>query len=106
VAYAAAKQHTQDRPVLIAATAHWAKFGVNVYRALHDIPAESPLPQDIAEMSGCQLNRLIARETNQTHIPRNLDELDKIPARFEQVIDADIPSIENSVCEFIEKPAS
>jgi threonine synthase len=105
VAYAAARKHAQGRPVLIAATAHWAKFGINVYRALHGIAAEEPLPQEIADMSGCQLNRLIAAETNQAHIPANLDELDRIPVRFEQIIDSDVPSIENAVSKFVENVA-
>ena len=33
-----------ENPVLIASTAHWAKFGDNVYRALHGIEPGAPLP--------------------------------------------------------------
>jgi hypothetical protein len=48
---------------------------------------------------------LIAAETNQAHIPANLDELDRIPVRFEQIIDSDVPSIENAVSKFVENVA-
>ena len=37
VAYRAAENLRGENPVLIASTAHWAKFGDNVYRALHGI---------------------------------------------------------------------
>ena len=44
VAYAAAQNLRGENPVLIASTAHWAKFGNNVYRALHGIEPSGELP--------------------------------------------------------------
>ena len=103
VAYKAAENlRDSDVPVLVASTAHWAKFGNNVYRALHDMSLEDELPNDVAALSGCQLNELIAKETKQDFIPRGLAELDALPIRFTQTIDGDVRSIEKAVCSFLE----
>jgi threonine synthase len=45
VAYSAAKACAGTNPIVVAATAHWAKFGISVYRALHDLSATLPLPK-------------------------------------------------------------
>ncbi len=76
-----------ENPVLIASTAHWAKFGDNVYRALHGLEPGAPLPDDVAALSGHALNQLIARETGHDDIPHGLAELDALPVRFGEVID-------------------
>lgn len=83
-----------DHPVLIASTAHWAKFGENVYRALHNLLPGTPLPAEVASLSGCALNTLIANETNVHNIPQNLAVLDSLPIRFSEVIDKDTQDIE------------
>ncbi len=101
VAYSTAQTlRDNTRPVLVASTAHWAKFGVNVYRALHDIKACDDLPEDIAKLNGCELNRLIAKETNGS-IPAGLANLEHESVRFSEVIDADIKSVENAACAFL-----
>lgn len=74
VAYKVAERLHGENPVLIASTAHWAKFGENVYRALHDIAPDQPLPESVAELSGCALNDLIASEANSHNIPKGLAE--------------------------------
>ena len=51
-------------PVLVASTAHWAKFGENVWRALHEVAPGQALPPEIAALSGVELNELIAAEAN------------------------------------------
>ncbi len=101
VAYKVATNLRSDRPVLIASTAHWAKFGENVYRALHKLEPGAPLPSEVAELSGCALNTLIAEETNTHNIPRNLAVLDSLPIRFSEVIDKDTQDIEAAVRSFI-----
>ena len=102
VAFAAAENLKGINPVLVASTAHWAKFGDNVYRALHGIAPEQPLPEEIAVLTGCQLNRLIADETGKHDIPEGLAHLDTAPARFTQVIDAGERPAEEAVTAFIQ----
>ena len=58
VAYQTAQNLRGENPVLVASTAHWAKFGDNVYRALHGIAPGEPLPAEVAALTGCQLNGL------------------------------------------------
>lgn len=101
VAFATAKHLKEDAPVLVVSTAHWAKFGNNVYRALHGIGADEPLPKAVSELSGCELNDLIAEETGQHNIPSGLKDLDTLPTRFDKVIDSDIESVEGALIEFI-----
>lgn len=101
VAYRAAENLRGDKPVLVASTAHWAKFGINVYRALHEIEPGGPLPEEVASLSGCALNRLIAEETGDSHIPTGLAELENLPIRFTEVIDPSTESIENATVAFI-----
>jgi len=87
--------------VLIASTAHWAKFGINVYRALHDLHYHDSLPADIARLSGCELNELIANETNTHNIPQGLAELDSLPIRFHDTIEGTTQAIEQAVDQFL-----
>lgn len=101
VAYKVAERLRGDNPVLIASTAHWAKFGENVYRALHGIKPGQPLPASVAELSGCALNELIANEANSHNIPKGLAELDSLPIRFTDVIDGTTSAIEDAVLDFL-----
>lgn len=101
VAYQAAQNLRGENPVLIASTAHWAKFGDNVYRALHDIAPGEALPTEIEALTGCQLNSLIAKETGADNIPAGLSALDTLPVRFDECIQAGTSSIEDAVVQFL-----
>lgn len=101
VAYAAAMRLRGENPVLVASTAHWAKFGDNVYRALHDLAPHEALPAEVATLTGCRLNNLIAEETGKTHIPAGLANLDEAAVRFTEVIDSDTASIEEATEAFL-----
>ena len=103
VAYKVAEQLRGENPVLIASTAHWAKFGDNVYRALHGMAPGEPLPEEAAALSGCQLNELIANETGQHNVPANLATLDAAHVRFEEVIDNSTEDIERAATAFLGK---
>lgn len=100
VAYKVAERLKGDNPVLIASTAHWAKFGENVYRALHDIEPGGALPADIEALSGCELNTKIANATNST-VPQGLAELDSLPIRFKDTIEGTTQAIEDAVDSFL-----
>ena len=103
VAYRTAENLRGENPVLIASTAHWAKFGDNVYRALHGLEPGAALPADVAALSGCALNELIAQETGKHDIPRGLAELDALPIRFDEVIEGGTDSIEAAAARFLEE---
>lgn len=103
VAYAAAQNLRGENPVLIASTAHWAKFGDNVYRALHDINSSENLPESVAALTGCQLNELIAEQTGKHDIPAGLASLDTQAARFSDVIDNGVANIEVAAENFLER---
>ena len=97
----AERLHEDDVPCVVASTAHWAKFGNNVYRALHNIAPLDPLPADVAALSGCALNNLIAEETGKHNVPAGLAELDELPIRFTEVIEGTTDSIKDAVRAFL-----
>ena len=97
----AAQNLRGENPVLIASTAHWAKFGNNVYRALHDMQPGQPLPENVAALSGCGLNDLVADESGHHDVPRGLAELDGLPIRFTEVIDGTTKDIESATERFL-----
>ena len=102
VAYQVAKRLWSENPVLIASTAHWTKFGENVYRALHDIAPGGALPAEIGQLSGCELNSRIAEETACYNIPHGLAILDEAKIRFTDVISKDPHDIEEAILEFLQ----
>lgn len=101
VAMKVAQDLRGENPVLVASTAHWAKFGDSVYKALKGLAPSDELPAEVASLSGCALNDLIAQETGQTSIPRGLAELDAKPIRFTEVIEGSTPAIEAAVESFV-----
>ena len=101
VAYKVAERLKGENPVLIASTAHWAKFGENVYRALHNIKPGGSLPSEINALSGCELNNLIAANTSANNVPQGLAELDSLPIRFKETIEGTTEAIEHAVDSFL-----
>lgn len=101
VAYQVAENLRGENPVLIAATAHWAKFGENVYRALHDIAPDDALPAEIIQLSGCELNSRIANETTCYNIPDGLAVLDEAEIRFTDVVQKDPCDVEKAILQFL-----
>ncbi len=103
VAYRAAQNLRGENPVLVASTAHWAKFGDNVFRALHSMAPSEPLPADVASLTGCQLNKLIVEQTGMDNIPAGLSSLDSMPIRFSSCIDPNVQSIEDAAIGFLNR---
>ncbi len=100
VAFEAAQRLRGENPVLVASTAHWAKFGEVVYRALHGIDLQDALPEAVSALTGCQLNDLIQRETGASEVPAGLARLDAMTVRFTDVIEGDTDAIERAVLAF------
>lgn len=97
VAWSVADRLHDDKPVLVVSTAHWAKFGSDVYRALHGIGAGEDLPDAVSDMTGPALDKLIASETGVDNIPANLACLDEMPTNFDQDCPAHLAGIEKTV---------
>ena len=96
VALEVARRNRSERPVLVASTAHWAKFGPNVWRGLNGVAAADPLPAEVAVLTGVELNRAIAEATGTT-VPAGLEALAELPRRFTAVVDATKDGVEISV---------
>lgn len=101
VAWRVAQNLRGDKPVLIASTAHWAKFGDNVYRALHNMTPGEKLPVEVDALTGCQLNELIAEETGKRDIPAGLAGLDNAEVRFDEVIGSETVDIQKAAVKFL-----
>jgi threonine synthase len=106
VAWKVAERLRGQNPVLVASTAHWAKFGTDVYRALKGIPAEKELPKEIAKLSGSALNELVATEYGAGPIPAPLAELNELPIRFSEVCPGSPEGIEAAVTDWLQSNAS
>ena len=101
VGWKVAERLRSENPVIIAATAHWAKFGTDVYRALNHLPAGAELPNEVAALTGLELNGLIAKRYQAGAVPPRLASLDSTPLRFTSVIDGNIGAIEQSVFDWL-----
>ena len=88
--------------MLVASTAHWAKFGPNVWRGLNGLGAHDELPAAVASLSGIVLNRAIAEATG-TRVPAGLEALETLPRRFDTVVEASKAGVEGSVLGWLEK---
>jgi threonine synthase len=98
VAWEVAERMRADDPVLVVSTAHWAKFGADVYKALRCLPYAEPLPADVADLSGVGLVLRVAEMTvGVGEVPRALSELDGLPVRFPGVVDAGREGVEDAI---------
>jgi threonine synthase len=97
VAWKVAERLRGENPVLVVSTAHWAKFGTDVYRALNGIAADGELPAEVAALSGTALNELLAGDFGAGAIPSRLAELNRLPIRFSEVCEGSTAGIEAAV---------
>ncbi len=101
VAWKVASDNRSDRPMLVASTANWAKFGTNVYRALDGIAPGGSLADEVSGLTDVALNRIVSEQAGGAAIPPALDELDDKPIRFTDVIDGDLKAIEAATKKFL-----
>ncbi len=98
VVWAVAERLKADAPMLVVSTAHWAKFGADVYKALRGIPHAEPLPREVSTLTGVQLLAEVqSLAPDASRVPRALAELDTLPRRFTEVVDAGRDSVEGAV---------
>jgi threonine synthase len=83
-------------------TAHWAKFGADVYKALHGLAYSAPLPGDAAALPGVELLAEVAAFAGASaSVPAPLAELGALPERFTGVVDAGRDAIEAAIAEWL-----
>jgi threonine synthase len=98
VAWEVAERLRERDPVLVVSTAHWAKFGADVYKALAELPYEDVLPDGIRELTGIELlARVQDLAEGETSVPKALAELGELPERFTNVVGAGRDEVENAV---------
>jgi threonine synthase len=87
VAWEVAERHRREVPVLVVSTAHWAKFGTDVYRALTGMACSQPLPDEITRLGPLELLENVCRLAPGETIPPSLASLAGSTPRFCEVID-------------------
>ena len=98
VAWEVAERLRGENPMLVVSTAHWAKFGADVYKALTNTECDAPLPADAASLSGVQLlRRVVELAPSAAEVPAALASLDTETERFSQVVDAGRDGVETAV---------
>jgi threonine synthase len=89
-------------PVLVVSTAHWAKFGADVLKALTRTPYEEPLPPEMEGMGGLEMLGLVGTlAPGATSVPGPLAELSRLTPRFAGVVDAGKDGVEGAVREWL-----
>ena len=103
VAYSAA-EHVSDGsvPIVIASTAHWAKFGKDVYRALRGLGCKGEIPEKF-DNNDCALNESICGMCPEVSIPAGLKNLNDKKIRFTQVLDKDFEQLNDAVHAFLKR---
>ncbi len=103
VAWEVAERLRGNNPVLVVATAHWAKFGVDVYKALAGLNYAESLPADVASVSGVALLAKVQEfAPSGACVPRALAELEGREVRFSLVVDAGREGVEGAVRTWLE----
>ncbi|MDY0087531.1 MAG: threonine synthase [Coriobacteriia bacterium] len=98
VAWEVAERLRDQNPVVVVSTAHWAKFGTDVYKALLGIPYSSPLPDDVASLSGVEMLAEVQRLTpGSSCVPTALANLDDAIERFSEVVDGGREGVEDGI---------
>ncbi|PKQ15391.1 MAG: threonine synthase [Actinobacteria bacterium HGW-Actinobacteria-7] len=89
VAWEVAERTHDHNPMLVVSTAHWAKFGADVLRALYAVPYAAPLPAELDELSGVDvLAKVQEIAPTAALVPRALAELDSAKVRFASTVDS------------------
>ncbi len=102
VAWEVAERQRADNPVLVVSTAHWAKFGTDVYRALRGLSCADELPADIDGLTGVELLAEVQKLAPEgACVPHALATLDEATERFSGVVDADREGIEGALRDWL-----
>lgn len=98
IAWEVAERLRGECPVLVVATAHWAKFGVDVYKALAEVPYDYPLPANVADLSELELLAKVRELAPASPcVPRALAGLDGKPERFARTVEGTRDGVERAI---------
>ncbi len=89
-----------DLPMIVASTAHWAKFGIDVFKALHGYGYDAADIPEIEQKSGVEIVREISRMTGKS-IPEAIDSLDRKEVIHKTVLPADVKTIERELLRIL-----
>ncbi len=89
-----------DVPTIVASTAHWAKFGKDVYRALKNLGCDGLISEEYKN-NDCALNEAICSSYSGTSIPAGLKELNNKHIRFKGVLKNDFSQLRDAVDIFL-----
>jgi threonine synthase len=104
VAWEVAERLRAENPVLVVSTAHWAKFGTDVYKALRGIDYAAKLPAEVASLTGVEMLAEVQRLAPEgACVPRALAALDEAVERFTGVVDAGREGIEGAVGAWLDR---
>lgn len=104
VAWEVAERLRGEDPVLVVSTAHWAKFGADVYRALTQTAYAAQLPVETAALTGLELLDEVRRLAPASGpVPVPLAEIATLPERFDSVVDAGREGIEGAVRGWLDR---
>ena len=107
LAYQVGRQMRSDRPLMVVATAHWAKFAPDVLRALSGSPSGAELPAACAGLSELELAGVVSELAPEAGaVPAHLAELSDRPERFTQVIDADAETVFSAILAWARERSS
>jgi threonine synthase len=102
VAWEVAERLGGPNPVLVVSTAHWAKFGADVFKALASIGYDEQLPEFARGLTGVQLLAEVASMAEgASAIPTGLSELDTLPERFSGSVGPARADVEAAVEEWL-----
>jgi threonine synthase len=102
VAWRVAERWAADRPLLVVSTAHWAKFGADVYRALRGLPYADPLPADSADLTGFELLGKVTELAPGQEVPARLSDLMHLPERFTGAVAGSREGVETAVLGWLQ----
>jgi len=103
VAWEIAERLRDANPVLVVSTAHWAKFGADVLKALTGTPYGASLDPQYSSMSGLEMLDVVRTlAPGGPPIPVPLAELATLPRRFDTAIDAGPDEVERALVNWLE----
>ena len=102
VAWEVAERTRGEAPVLVVSTAHWAKFGTDVLKALVGVGYADPLPERYEGLTGVEILAAVHKIAGGCACaPKALAELDEMPQRFGEIVDAGREGVQKTVREWL-----
>jgi threonine synthase len=92
-----------DTPVLVVATAHWAKFAAEVYRALAGLAPGQTLPPEVAGLNGFELISAMQEQFDAGAVPERLASLDGSPEHLTATCSSETAALKQAILGWLEE---